>query len=176
MCLLSMDSCQKAEDEYTTHQCYFSFNSSYHNASRLISVVNSYETYAIVTTRTLTGKTYAVVTSIFGTDNTEDNITTDLETQRTHILGLSNGLIIGKSSMDQTLYAFDRQCPNCFASTNMTNAPLQWSDNNYTVKCNRCGRKYSLANRGIVSEGTPGESLLRYRISYDGTYIYVQNR
>lgn len=176
MALLAIGGCQKAEDEYTTHQCYFAFNCSYHNASNLIAAVNSYDTYAIVTTKALTGKSYAVVTSIYGTTNTEDNITTDLETQRTHILGLSNGLIIGKSMMDEQLYAFDRQCPNCFAATNTTAAPLQWAGNGHTVACGKCKRKYNLASRGIVAEGEAGQSLLRYRITYDGTYIYVQNR
>lgn len=174
--LLPFVSCQKAENEYTTHQCYFTFNCSYHNTSRLLNAVNSYEQFAIVTTKPLSGKTYTVVTSIYGTADTEDNITTDLETQRSHILGLSNGLIIGKSSMDQKLYAFDRQCRNCFDSTNMTNAPLQWAGNNSTVKCDKCGRKYNLSNGGIVSEGEGGNSLFKYRITYDGTYIMVQNR
>ena len=174
--LFLMASCQKAEDEYTSHQCYFTFNCTYHNTSRLLDAVNSYDTHPIVTTKPLSGKTYTVVTSIYGTADTEDNITTDLETQRSHILGLSNGLIIGKSSIDQRLYAYDRQCRNCFDNTGMTNAPLQWAESAGTVKCGRCGRKYNLSNGGIVSEGEGGSPLYKYRITYDGTYIMVQNR
>ena len=174
--LLPLASCQKAEEEYTTHQCYFSFNCTYHNASRLINAVSSYETFAIVTTEPLSGKTYTVVTSIYGTDDTRDNITTAEETQRSRVLGLANGLIIGRSAIDQTLYAYDRQCPNCFEATGFTAAPLQWSGNTTTVVCTRCDRKYNLSNGGVVSEGTAGKKLLRYRISYDGSYINVQNR
>lgn len=173
--LLLMASCQEAEEEYARNECHFTFNCTYHNTSRLLDAVNSYETYAIVTTKPMTGKTYTVVTSIYGTDDTEDKITTDLETQQRHVLGLSNGLIIGKSSMDQTLYAFDRQCPNCFAASNMTSAPLQWAGNSTTVKCGKCGRTYNLANRGVVASGEAGQSLMRYRIVYDGTYITVYN-
>ncbi len=173
--LLSLASCQKAEEEYTTHECHFNFNCTYHNTSRLLDAVNSNETFAIVSTKPLSQKTYSVVTSIYGTDDTEDHITTDLETQQRHVLGLSNGLIIGKSIMDQTLYAFDRQCPNCFEATNMTNAPLVWAGSGSMVKCNRCSRTYNLSNRGVVASGEAGKSLMRYRINYDGTYITVHN-
>lgn len=175
--LLTLFSCQKAESEYTTSQCYFAFNFSYHNASRLLSVVNAYETYAIVHTEPLSGKAYRVVTDIYGTDATHDDITTAEETQRTRIVGLSNGLIIGCSSLDQTLYAFDRQCPNCYQASGLTAAPLQWADNSYTVKCNKCGRQYSLTNGGVISAGEPGSRLLRYRVSTDkSTYLIIQNR
>ena len=174
--LLTTMSCQKAENEYTSSQCYFSFNASYHNASRLLSVVNAYETYAFVYTQPLNGKAYRVVTDIYGTDATYDDITTAEETQRTRIVGLSNGLIIGRSSLDQTLYAFDRQCPNCYQQSGLTAAPLQWASKSYTVKCTKCGREYSLANGGVVSAGETGSRLMRYRITFDGTYIFVQNR
>ena len=174
--LLTLFSCQKAESEYTTSQCYFAFNASYHNASRLLSVVNAYETYAIVHTEPLSGKAYRVVTDIYGTDATHDDVTTAEETQRTRIVGLSNGLIIGRSSLDQTLYAFARQCPNCYQASGLTAAPLQWAANSYTVKCNKCQRQYSLANGGVVSDGEAGSRLLRYRITFDGTYLFVQNR
>lgn len=174
--LLALTACQEAEEEYTDHQCYFSFNCTYHNASRLLSVVSSYETFAIVTTEPLSGQTYTVVTSIYGTDDTRDDITTAAETQRTRILGLANGLIIGRSAMDQTLYAFDRQCPNCFKATGFTSSPLQWGGSATTVSCPTCSRKYNLSNGGVISEGEPGDKLLRYRITYDGTFIYIQNR
>ena len=176
LALLFMASCQKAEDEFTTHECYFSFNCTYHNASQLINAVNSYETFAIVTTKPLSGKAYTVVTSIYGAADSEDHITNEMETQRAHILGLSNGLVIGRSSMDQTLYAFDRQCPNCYAVSGITAAPLSWADNGNTLKCPKCSRKYNVSGGGIISEGEQGQKLLRYRITYDGTYIYVQNR
>lgn len=174
--MLATASCQKAEEEYTTHQCYFSFNCAYHNASRLLNAVNSYDTFAIIYTESLSGQSYTVVTSIYGTADTKDNITTAEETQRSRILGLANGLIIGRSLMDNTLYAYDRQCPNCFTATGFTAAPLQWDNNATTVVCNSCNRKYNLSNGGIISAGEAGEKLLRYRISYDGTYIFVQNR
>ena len=173
---LAITSCQKAEDSFTTHQCYFSFNTSYHNTSRLLDVVNSYDPYAFVYTEPLSGNTYRVVTDIYGTDATRDNITTDAETQRTRIMGLANGLIIGRSVMDQTLYAFDRQCRNCFDNTGMTAAPLQWGANNVTVKCNKCGCEYNLSNGGVPSNGKGSNALFRYRITFDGTYIFVQNR
>ncbi len=172
---LCLAACQKAEDEFASNPCYFSFNASYHNTSMLLSAVNGYETYALVSTRPLNGKTYSVITEIYGQAAHRDDITTELETSRTHALGLSDGLIIGRSTMDQTLYAYDRQCPNCYKATKLTAARLGWADNGQTVRCPKCRRVYNLSNRGVVAQGEQGDPLLRYRVSFDGTWLLVQN-
>ncbi len=169
-------SCSDVGSEYSSHQCYFIFNGQYHTGSQLLAACSGYETYAIVTTRTLSGSAYAVITQLYGQESTTDNITTASETNYSHVLGLSNALIIGRSTLDQTLYAFDRQCPNCYEDTHLTQAPLQWGDNSYTVKCNKCSRTYNLSGGGVIASGTAGSSLMRYRCSFDGTILFVTNR
>ena len=45
--------------------------------------------------------------------------------------------------------------------------PLRWTGNRQSVECANCGRIYALET-GAVTEGDPGISLFRYRISYAG--------
>lgn len=174
--LFSLASCGKVEEEYTTHECYFNFNSSYHNTSLILTAVTSYETFNMISKSPISGSTYRLHSSLYGGQSGADDITLAKETQQSCILGLNNGLIVGKSTLNNIVYAYDLQCPNCFASTNRTNYKLSWADNPQSVKCNTCNRTYNLSNGGVVSAGDAGSNLLRYRCSFDGTYLRVQNR
>lgn len=171
--MLAVAGCGKVEDEFSTHQCYFHFNATIHNTSIIKNLCTSYEYYGMVTKQPLSGKTFTLVTTLFSGEKQSDNITTDMETRESCILGLNNGLIIGFSQLNQVLYVFDRQCPNCFEETGSTNHPLSWGENDKTVKCNHCHRSYNLSNGGICEQGS---KLYRYRATFTGDQLYVQNR
>ena len=58
--------------------------------------------------------------------------------------------------------AFDIVCPNCYESSIAKMLTLQGEE----AVCPRCGRTYSLANKGIVIKGEKGRKLHRYRMAY----------
>ena len=58
--------------------------------------------------------------------------------------------------------AFDIVCPNCYKNSIAKMLTLQGEE----AVCPRCGRTYSLANKGIVIKGEKGRKLHRYRMAY----------
>jgi len=93
-------------------------------------------------------------------------------------LGLS-GLIVGKLTIPELgedlprVVCFDLACSNCYHDNNITK-PLILQVGGY-AKCNTCGRTYNLNDCGIVSDGPSGLNLYRYRVSYIGNALVVNN-
>lgn len=69
---------------------------------------------------------------------------------------------------------FDLACPNCYSSYNISRA-LQLKEGGY-ASCASCGRIYNLNNQGQISTGESGISLFRYRITYSGNTVVINNR
>ncbi len=174
----TLTACTNIDSEFSSHYCYFIFNGSLHATSYVITACTGYETYAIVYTTPLSGSTYTVVAELYNGEKSTDNITTQQETNTTHSLGIANGLIIGRSTLDQTLYVFDRQCPNCYNDAGYANSQLQWGDDSHTVRCSKCEREYNLSNGGVISAGTSGSKLFRYICTYyeSSMMLYVHNK
>lgn len=170
-------SCTADDTEYTRdYRCYFTFDTSLHNSSVMLGCVNPMSSgmFCMAWQETKEGMRHIRVQLSDG-KNTEDNaITTALEARQQCIMGAGNGLIIGCSTLNTgQLYAYDRLCPNCLKIG--TSKPLQWDNNGLWVKCARCQRSYDLNNSGYVVGGDPGNKLLRYRSSYNGTMLIVTN-
>lgn len=174
---LCLASCAADETEYSTsYQCYFMFDTTYHPNSFIKTCVEPLTsgTFCIVTKAPLDGSAYRLNVTPCSGHADPDDIKTAEETRRSCILGCNNGLIIGRSTLNNVeLYAFDLMCPNCL------NASLYkktaFAHNGLWAKCSYCGRSYDLNNRGVVVEGDPGNKLLRYRASYSGTVLMVSN-
>lgn len=85
--------------------------------------------------------------------------------RRTRAIGLYNktGIIVGYGNLSSPaiLYAFDSQCPNCYAETNMLNNKLVFTSNGI-VSCSRCKRQYNLNNNGLCINAE-GKKLIKYR-------------
>ena len=98
--------------------------------------------------------------------------------QHNYYLGLS-GLIIGKLSIPEIgedrlrVVCFDCACPNCYQNYNITK-PLVLQTTGY-ANCNNCGRTYNLNDCGTISDGPAGSSLYRYRVSYIGNTLIINN-
>lgn len=173
--------CDKDTMEYNSqYPCYFSFDTSLHNTSLLLSAVNPLSSgfFAMATKVSGTGTSYTVRVSLYGGQSQDDKVTTAEELRRSCVMGVDNGLIIGCSSLnDGVLYAFDLQCPNCL-DTNypVTKCPLTWARSGQWVTCQDCHRSYDLNNGGIVIDGPSGKKLIRYRTSYDGRLLVVSDR
>ena len=166
-----------------SYQCYFNFNSAYHNTSIILDCINPYSSGMFCTvskepiggqTATQNGAAYSLSITL-GSGKTEKvNITTADETRQSCILGASNGIVLGRSSLNEgALYAFDRQCPNCLEESSYK--ALQFENNGLWMKCPQCKRSYDLNNSGYVVGGEPGKKLLRYRASYGGNMLMVRN-
>lgn len=170
-------SCSADDTEYTREfQCYFTFDTTIHNTSKLCACVNSLSSgmFCMAWQQTIEGVRHIMVQLSDGKATEDTPITTAAEARQSCIMGAGNGLIIGCSTLNNgQLYAFDRQCPNCLHEG--INKALQWKNNGLWVVCPRCNRCYDLNNSGFVVEGESGKKLLRYRASYGGTMLWIGN-
>lgn len=87
------------------------------------------------------------------------------------IVGLPNIPEMGSSI--STPVCFDLACPNCYSAYNISRA-LQLKEGGY-ASCVSCKRTYNLNNQGQVSTGDAGSALFRYRISYSGNTMLINN-
>ena len=172
---LFFSSCSTDDFEYENkHQCYFTFDCGIHPGTSLQSCLNpmSPGLFCMIWKQEV-GVTRHIQMQLYNRQ-TEDVLTTAIETRRSCILGAKNGLVIGCSTLNNgQLYAFDRICPNCekegFFKT------LQWENSGLWLKCPQCGRAYDLNNNGIVVKGEGGRSLMKYRASYGNNVLMVGN-
>ncbi len=94
-------------------------------------------------------------------------------------LGLA-GFIVGLPNIPEPgaetsrVVCYDLACPNCYTQL-MISASLQLKENGKAF-CNRCSRTYELNNGGIIGNGESGSSLFRYRITYDGKTVIINNQ
>lgn len=170
--LLLTNSCSNVQNEFSNNKCYFVFENSNHNNSRLAEAMTAYSgVFCTVSLVNEHGAQYYAFTNNAGL--TEKTILTDLDKQRTHILGLNNGLIVGygKLSDPLTFYAYDLECPNCFDpdAIPVRSKKLSISTSGIAT-CNVCKRQYDLNNGGIITSGDKGNKLTRYRASTTGPY------
>lgn len=95
-------------------------------------------------------------------------------------MGLSCGYLVGLPSipelglMDPIVTCYDRACRNCYEEAYITK-PLTLNQAG-TASCPKCQRTYDLNNQGLVSQGTPGKSLYRYRVTYANNTLVINNR
>ena len=88
------------------------------------------------------------------------------------IAGLPNIPELGSTTSLPVCY--DLACPNCYSAYNISRA-LQLKEGGYAA-CVSCGRTYNLNNQGQISIGEEGVSLFRYRITYSGNTMVINNR
>lgn len=167
-------------DEYCNHTARFRFDFQWgHTQSYLYAALNSPDYFVFVSTNPI-NVGYDLITEAYGNKETSvEHIIEAVLTKEPRALGLNNGLIVGRSSIQNgDLYVFDRQCPNCFNETNQKNFLLKFKDSQH-VYCDRCKRVYGLLNGGVVEGDSIGHDasvmLFRYRASNSGTYFEISN-
>lgn len=171
-CLLAfscwlLTSC-KADDEYSTHACRFSYNNMIHNDPTLASALeaNSRGVFCLISEHTRAGVHYIAFENNLGQTSKQQETA-----EEKFILGLNNGIIVGFQTLNtddpyRGFVGYDVQCPNCVRRENNTVNP------NYRVTmassgiatCSKCGKKYDMNNNGIVQNGEDGDR---------GLYKYV---
>lgn len=95
-----------------------------------------------------------------------------------YYLGLS-GLIVGLPNIPEmgkdysVVTCYDLACPNCYQNYTITkDLKLEMG----YATCTSCRRTYNLNDRGVVATGEGGRSLYRYRTSYIGATLLINNR
>lgn len=174
--LFLLSSCSDdVQQEYNSkYRCYFTFNSEFHPACDLVPCIaqQSMGTYCIVRRTTGEGATYNLNLTLFRKETTTEPIRTAEETRQQCIIGANNGLIIGRSALNNgELYAFDLMCPDCLERSKYK--PLAF-DTSSKVICNECKSTYSLDNNGFPISGTQ-QKLMRYHTNYNGKILVITN-
>ena len=156
-------SCGEAEFEYSSAPCYLIIDNSLHHDATLASALTRYSnTFVTITIKTKSGARYFSFTNNVGKHT--ESIFNAYDERRSLLLGYNGGLIVGfGNSVDGILYAYDRECPNCFDPNMLPlkSRPLSVSENGI-AKCAYCKRQYDLNNRGIISQGDKGKKMTRY--------------
>ncbi len=171
--LLTMmfSSCGEAEFEYSSAPCYLIIDNSLHHDATLASALTQYSgTYVTITITTKSGARYFSFTNNVGKHT--ESIFNAYDERRSLLLGYNGGLIVGfDNSVDGILYAYDRECPNCFDPNMLPlkSRPLSVSENGI-AKCSYCKRQYNLNNGGFISNGDKGKKLTRYSCHATGAY------
>ena len=109
-------------------------------------------------------------------DGAKDDValTTAREAQFNYYLGANDCIIIGTSTYDFTLVAWDGQCPNCLSEFGGYSYPLTWQNNGQQLRCARCNRNYDV-NNGVVTDGASGRQLLRYIAALQDGNLIARN-
>lgn len=163
--LLTMmfSSCGEAEFEYSSAPCYLIIDNSLHQDATLASALTQYSgTYVTITIITKSGARYFSFTNNVGKHT--ESIFNAYDERRSLILGYNGGLIVGYgNSIDGILYAFDRECPNCFDPNmlQLKSRPLSVSENGIAT-CSYCKRQYNLNIGGFICKGDKGKKMTKY--------------
>ena len=173
--ILSLSACNAEDSVYREYRCYFIFDTQLHpmpcqltgiigNPGHFCKIEASQEKGVrhIKTTRNYDGATEDVVLS------------TDRENQYRCVLGANNCIIIGTSSYDNVMIAYEGQCSNCLEQYGGTHYPLSWEKGGIQLHCNKCNRTYDVNNGTVVSDGG-GRQLYRYQAAFDGQLIRAWN-
>ena len=156
-------SCGEAEFEYSSAPCYLIIDNSLHQDATLASALTQYSgTYVTITIITKSGARYFSFTNNVGKHT--ESIFNAYDERRSLILGYYGGLIVGYgNSIDGILYAYDRECPNCFDPNMLPlkSRPLSVSENGIAT-CSYCKRQYNLNIGGFICKGDKGKKMTKY--------------
>lgn len=110
--------------------------------------------------------------------NTTTVNATALENYQSFRMGIA-GFIIGLPNIPELgseaplPVCYDLACPNCYNDLHIERS-LQLKEGGY-ASCSSCKRIYNLNDQGLISSGEEGSSLFRYRISYSGHTVVINN-
>ncbi|MBR5324963.1 MAG: hypothetical protein IKU49_00560 [Prevotella sp.] len=173
---LVLAACTADDSISRNYRCNFIFDTSLHPLPcQLTGILGNNGHFCKVEYRLVKGVTHLKTTRNYDSVTEDIELGTAKESQISFALGANNCIIIGTSSYDFSLVAYDGQCPNCLADYNGTNYPLTWQNSGQQLRCAKCGRSYDV-NNGTIADGPAGQKgLLRYMAAYDGTVLRAWN-
>ena len=176
MAAATLVSCGNTTSKYSRAACrlYINNQTEHHDAVLAQAMTPYAGVFVTITNTTKSGAQYFVFKNNQGGSSQAIFMKPDQERQQRGliILGMNNALIVGYgNSTDQTFYAYDRECPNCFDpnALPMRSFPLTVGSNGIAT-CATCHRGYDLNNGGIVAQGEGGKKMTRYYATTTGDY------
>lgn len=160
-------SCEGSDFEYSSHRARLVYDNSLHLDPTLSSAMNAMAPGTFC--RISISGTYFVFSNNQGQSSRQPM--TSVEQQRLPILGCNNesGIIVGFGLLTTPaeFFAYDAQCINCYENDSRPRYLLSVSTDGKAT-CSKCGRVYNLNNGGIVTDGSAGKKLARFRASTTG--------
>lgn len=139
--------------------CYFIFNTQLHPLPcHLTGILGNPGHFVKVQTSVIQGVRHLQTTRNYDHATEDVILRNEIEKSKCE-LGANNCIIIGTSSYDNQLVAYDGQCPNCLKQKGGTNYPLTWQQNGTLLHCAKCDRSYDV-NNGVCNSS--GRTLLKY--------------
>ena len=172
---VALSACQGEDSISRSYRCNFIFDTSLHPMPcQLTAIMGNPGHFCKIQSNMVNGIRHLKTTRNY--DNATEDITlsTEKERQMTYALGANNCIIVGTSSYENRLVAYDGQCPNCLYDYNSINYPLTWQQNGLQLHCAKCGRSYDV-NNGVVASGEGGRQLLAYFAAFDGMLLRAWN-
>ena len=157
---LLLAACNAEDAVYREYRCYFLFDTQLHPIPcQLTGILGNPGHFCKVEASQEMGIRHIKTTRNY--DDAVEDVprTTELENKQNCVLGANNCIIIGTSSYDNQLVAYDGQCPNCLKEKGGTNYPLTWQQNGTLLHCAKCDRSYDV-NNGVCNSS--GRTLLKY--------------
>lgn len=176
VCVLLM-ACEADDSVSRAYRCTFIFDATIHPLPCQLTGIlgNSGHFCKVQTSVTADGIRHLKTTRNYDGATEDIALTTAKESQINFHLGAADCIIIGTSSYDNALVAYDGQCPNCLADYKETSYPLTWQSNGLQLHCAKCRRSYDV-NNGVIADGPSGKKqLLRYMAAYDGSVLRAWN-
>ena len=179
VCYLSsitmLSSCEVESAVSHNYRCYFVFDTSLHPIPcQLTGILGNPGHFCKVESEFVGGVHHLKTTRNYDGSTEDVVLTTEKESQVTLSLGANNCIIIGTSSYENRLIAYDGQCPNCIEEYGGTRYPLTWQNNGLQLNCARCKRSYDV-NNGVVTSGAGGKQLSAYNAAFDGVLLRAWN-
>ena len=173
--ILSLSACNAEDSVYHEYRCYFIFDTQLHPIPcQLTGIIGNPGHFCKVEAGLEKGIRHIKTTRNYDGATEDVPLTTELENKQRCELGANNCIIIGTSSYDNVLIAYEGQCANCLEQYGGTRYPLSWQNNGQQLHCAKCGRSYDVNNGTVVSDGG-GHQLYRYNAGFDGQIIRAWN-
>ena len=167
--------CTGEENIYREYECYFVFDTFLHPLPcQLTATLSSNGQFVKITTSVEQGVRHLKTTRNYDNAAEDIKLTTEREAKLNYALGANNCIIVGVSSYDNVLVAYEGQCSNCLKELGGRRYPLSWQTNGTQLHCDKCKRTYDV-NNGVVAGGTSGIQLYRYKVAFDGGILRVWN-
>ena len=168
-------SCEAESNISHNYRCNFIFDTSLHPLPcQLTGILGNPGHFCKVESEFMGGVRHLKTTRNYDGSTEDVILRTEKESQVTLVLGANNCIIIGTSSYENRLIAYDGQCPNCLEEYGGTRYPLTWQNNGLQLHCAKCGRSYDV-NNGVVTSDNGGKQLLNYYAAFDGTLLRAWN-
>jgi uncharacterized protein YbaR (Trm112 family) len=173
--VLCLSACEATDNISRNYRCNFIFDTSLHpQPCHLTAILGNTGHFCKVERSVVNGITHLKTTRNYDGATSDIPLTTAKERQISFALGANNSIIIGTSSYEFRLVAYDGQCPNCLYDFNGHSYPLTWQNNGQQLYCGKCRRAYDV-NNGTVASGDGGRQLLMYNAAFDGLILRAWN-